>query len=89
MKVNLATPSGTVSVTIEELISRFELCNLAEGKSPRTIRWYSDILFSFLRYLKRDRQSDDITSFNIDKIRGYISYMRHKNKFNEHSYTPT
>jgi len=85
----MVTIPKTTLLTIEELIKHFELCNLAGGKSPKTIMWYNDILFSFHKYLKRNRKPNDVTSFNINNVRGYILYLRQKSKFDTHPYTPT
>ncbi len=35
-----------------ELIEYYEVCNRAEGKSPKTISWYAANLKSFHNYLK-------------------------------------
>jgi hypothetical protein len=83
----VALPGTTLS-TMEELINRFELCNLAEGKSPRTITWYSEILNAYLRYIDLNQKPLDISSINVEDVRGYILYLRSRNKFDNHPYTP-
>jgi site-specific recombinase XerD len=75
-------------VIIEDLISRFELSNLADGKSQKTIWWYGDILKCLSRYLKESGQPSDIASFTIDNIRKYILHLAHRSKFDRHPYTP-
>ncbi len=40
--------------TIEEIIRRYEVSNQADGKSPRTIAWYRDMLMSFSGYMKEE-----------------------------------
>lgn len=74
--------------TLGELIGRYELSNCADGKSPKTIRWYSDILKSYLKYLKGNGYPCDLSSFNMDSVRGYILYLRRKPKFAGHPFTP-
>ena len=44
---------------IGELISRFELNNIAEGKSPKTVLWYSEMLSAFIKYLKANDLCQD------------------------------
>lgn len=73
---------------IDDLISRYELSNRADGKSPKTIRWYTEILRCFARYMKENEHCYDISSFNLDIVRHYILYLRHKPKFQNHPYTP-
>jgi len=77
-----------VAPTINELIARYEMANLADGKSPKTINWYGDILNSFLSYVKAKQACLDLSDFDIDAVRGYILYLRHKPKFQGHPYTP-
>lgn len=80
--------SKMAAVTIDDLISRYELSNRADGKSPKTIAWYSDMLRSFSGYMKAKQHSCHLSGFVIDTIRGYILYLRHKPKFQGHPYTP-
>ncbi|MFC1847168.1 tyrosine-type recombinase/integrase, partial [Chloroflexota bacterium] len=82
------TSSITVSLAIKELIGHFELCNDAEGKSSNTVRWYSEILTAYCKYLKLHQKPLDITSLNVDDVRGYILYLRHRKRFEGHPYTP-
>ena len=39
-------------VELDKLILHFAQSNKAEGKSPRTIAWYSDMLNDFARFLE-------------------------------------
>lgn len=75
------------TLTIGELVSRHELSNIAEGKSPKTITWYSDILRSFISYLKLEDRGQDMSSFTIDDVRRYVLYLQDKPKFLGHPYT--
>ena len=84
----LTSKNNKAAPTLDEFIQRYELNNCAGGKSPRTISWYNDILKSFTRYLKGERYRNDISSFNVDGVRGYILYLSHKPKFAGHPYTP-
>jgi len=76
------------SPTLTELTNHYELSNYADGKSPKTIRWYSDILKSYIKYRKENGYPYDLSSFNIDSVREYILYLRHKPKFAGHPFTP-
>lgn len=77
-----------VALTIDELIRRYVLSNEADGKSPKTIIWYRDMLTQFSTYLKTEQYSSDLFSFSIEAVRGYVLYLRHKHKFHGHPYTP-
>ena len=77
-----------VALTINEVISRYEISNQADGKSPRTIAWYTDMLMSFSGYMKVELQCHDLSDFNINTVRSYIIHLRSKPKFQGHPYTP-
>jgi len=81
------TKPGKV-LTIGELSNRYALSNQADGKSHRTIAWYSDILRLFSEYMKAEHQSRDLRSFTLNTVRDYIIYLRHRPKFQGHPYTP-
>jgi site-specific recombinase XerD len=72
--------------TLSELISRYELSNVSDGKSPKTVTWYSEILHSFGKYLDARRQTQNLSSFTIENLRGYILYLRQKPKYEGHPY---
>jgi len=79
---------ATVSFDLRELIARYQISNQAEGKSPRTIVWYTEMLISFSAYIKAELQCHDLSAFNIDTVRSYIIHLRNKPKFQGHPYTP-
>ena len=62
-------------LTIDQLIKLYEVSNQAEGKSLRTITWYSDILGLFLVYLRDKLGQDDLSIFTRDIVRAYILYL--------------
>ena len=76
------------ALTIDELMSRYELSNRAAGKSEKTIGWYNEILILFSRYLKENRFADDLSSINTDMAKRYILFLRNKPKFKGHPFTP-
>ena len=74
---------------LPELIDYYELCNRAEGKSPRTIDWYSSNLKRFHIYLKSRHLPDSIGKLDIKLLREYTLYLLKRNKYEHHPYTPT
>lgn len=89
MKVGVKSKKiSTSSLGLRELIAWYQISNQAEGKSPRTIDWYTEMLMAFLRYMKVELQCYDLSAFNIDTVRNYIIYLRNKPKFQGHPYTP-
>ena len=76
------------ALTIGELISRYKLSNIADGKSPRTVKWYDEILGSFYTWIRTNLYHDRISALDINSARNYILYLRDKPKFRGHPYTP-
>ena len=54
MRVATKDKRTRASPTINDRITRFEMSNLADGKSESTITWYGDMLKLFTRYLKEN-----------------------------------
>jgi site-specific recombinase XerD len=53
---------------LSELIAYYEVCNKAEGKSQRTINWYSDNLHQFRAYVLNRHYSENINSIDTKLI---------------------
>ena len=73
-------------LTIDELVARYTVSNQADGKSPKTIAWYADILTQFLRYLKANGYQCTLSTFNIDITRGYILFLQRRPRFQGHPF---
>jgi len=71
-----------------ELIEYYEVCNRAEGKSPKTISWYSANLKSFRNYLKNRHVSDSLDNIDTKLLREYVLYLLKKKRYENHPYTP-
>ena len=73
---------------LSECIDYYEVCNRAEGKSPRTISWYSANLRRFRNYLKSRHLPDSIDNIDTKLLREYVIYLLKRNRFDGHPYTP-
>ncbi len=73
---------------LSECIDYYEVCNRAEGKSPKTISWYSANLRRFRNYLKSRHLPDSLDNIDTKLIREYVIYLLKKNRFDGHPYTP-
>ncbi len=71
-----------------ELIEYYEVCNRAEGKSPKTISWYSANLKSFRNYLKKRHLPDSLDNIDTKLLREYVLYLMKRTRYNGHPYTP-
>jgi hypothetical protein len=43
----VAVTNEIKALTIDELVSRYAISNNADGKSPRTVKWYTELMASF------------------------------------------
>lgn len=66
-------PPGT---SLRSLVSGFVLTKQTEGKSPRTVEFYSENLRRFLWYAQQAEWSDDVrlvTEWQISEFLGYVA----------------
>ena len=73
---------------LSELIEYYEVCNRAEGKSPKTISWYSANLKSFRNYLHNRHLPDSLDNIDTKLLREYVLYLMKRTRYNGHPYTP-
>jgi len=74
--------------TLSELIDYYEVCNRAEGKSYRTIEWYSANLKRFRSYLKSRHLSESLDNIDKKLLREYVLYLLKRNRFENHPFIP-
>jgi len=73
---------------LSECVDYYEVCNRAEGKSPKTISWYSANLRRFRNYLKSRHLPDSLDKIDTKLLREYVLYLLKQNRFHDHPYTP-
>ncbi|MFC1871410.1 tyrosine-type recombinase/integrase [Chloroflexota bacterium] len=73
---------------LSELIEYYEVCNRAEGKSPKTISWYSANLKSFRNYVKSRHLPDSLDTIDTKLLREYVLYLMKRTRYDGHPYTP-
>jgi site-specific recombinase XerD len=69
---------------LEKLAKHFETYNRSEGKSPKTVIWYSRILMYLGDYLKAQGLPDDLDHLKVDVVREFILYLQTKKKWDGH-----
>jgi site-specific recombinase XerD len=55
-----------------KLISHFAQSNKAEGKSPKTVSWYSEMLFDFVSFLRSTDRRAILAELNAPTVREFI-----------------
>jgi integrase/recombinase XerD len=76
------------SPDIYELINSYELAKRAEGKSPKTVKSYHELLFTFCRYIEENVGYATLSHFTINTFREYVIHLRSRLKFQGHPHIP-
>ncbi|GAI33387.1 unnamed protein product, partial [marine sediment metagenome] len=77
------------SIPLERLIMHYEVYNRSEGKSPRTVSWYTDNLTSFARFLQNGSSPVTLVEAGIEEAREFILYLQKKRKWDDSVTIPT
>jgi site-specific recombinase XerD len=80
--------SSEKTYSLSQCIDYYELCNKSEGKSPKTVGWYTDNLHRFCRYMDHRHLPDSIDIVDIKLLREYVLDLMKKTRFSDHPYTP-
>ena len=57
---------------LKKLVNHFGQSNKAEGKSPKTIAWYGEMLHDFTRHLERTSRKVTLANLDIVSVREFI-----------------
>jgi len=71
------------------LMQHFEVNNRTEGKSPRTVDWYNEVLGLFVRWLGEGGSSTAIGDIDENKVRRFILHIQEKPGMKGHTSTHT
>jgi integrase/recombinase XerC/integrase/recombinase XerD len=66
------------NIELRQLIQHFEVFNRSEGKSPRTVKWYSDVLNLLLRWLESETRPTRLEDIGENEIRAFILHLQDK-----------
>ncbi len=59
---------------LSNLIVHFAQSNKVEGKSPKTVSWYSEMLTSFAKHLEAIEIQPTLAELDITNVREFIIY---------------
>ncbi|MFO7772789.1 MAG: tyrosine-type recombinase/integrase [Dehalococcoidia bacterium] len=65
-------------IGLDQLIQHFEIFNRSEGKSPKTVKWYSDVLNLFLHWLESEGMSTEIGAVGEVEVRSFVLHLRER-----------
>lgn len=60
------------NLDLGKLISHFAQSNKAEGKSPKTVSWYTEMLSDFARFQREVGATGILSEFNLPNVRDFI-----------------
>jgi len=66
------------SIDLTILIQHFDMHNRTEGKSPRTVGWYNEILGMFLRWRQSEGLPTDLGSIGETEVRQFVRHLQSK-----------
>lgn len=63
---------------LTKLISHFAQSNKAEGKSPKTVSWYTDMLIDFVRFLRAKDIEAVLANFGAVTVRDFVIHEQER-----------
>jgi len=66
------TEAQMADLELSKLVSHYAHSNRAEGKSPRTIEWYSQILGEYLSFLNAQDGNATLSKLDLDSVREFV-----------------
>jgi integrase/recombinase XerC/integrase/recombinase XerD len=73
-------------ILLDRLVQHFEAFNRSEGKSPRTVEWYSRVLGYFGQYLRARDLPDRLGDLDIMVVREFVLYLQTRQKWQGHPF---
>lgn len=65
-------------IDLGQAVQHFDTYNRSEGKSPRTVEWYNDVLDLFQQWLRSEGLSTKLGSLGELEVRRFILYLRQR-----------
>ena len=59
-------------INLGRLLLHFSQCNRAEGKSPKTISWYGEMIGVFIDFLKNSNKAPILAEFSLENTRDFV-----------------
>jgi len=66
------------NIELRQLIQHFEVFNRSEGKSPKTVKWYSDVLNLFLNWIESENRPTRLAEIGENEVRAFILHLQDK-----------
>ena len=66
------------NLDITTLVNHFEVHNRTEGKSPRTVGWYNEVLGLFLDWLTKNGLSAELDQIGEHAVRSFVLHLQQR-----------
>ena len=77
-----------MEITLPTLIDLFLTTKQTEGRSPKTISWYREMLTRFARYVG-DESEAKLHDIGLDDARAFVAYLQQRTtRYQDHPYKP-
>ncbi len=74
------------NIPLERLAQHYEAHNRSDGKSPRTVEWYSRVIGYFAEYLRSEGYAAQLGDVDIGVVREFILYLQSKTRWSNNPY---
>ena len=64
------------NMELSVLIQHYEVHNRTEGKSPRTVQWYDQVLVMLKEWLQSQNMSTNLKAIGEMEVRHFILYVQ-------------
>ncbi|HEY92623.1 MAG TPA: hypothetical protein G4O17_02625 [Dehalococcoidia bacterium] len=65
-----------INYSLARLIESYAFCLSTEGKSTKTIKWYTTNLKRFAQFLSNNQLPDSVTEITKEEARQFISHLQ-------------
>lgn len=72
------TEINMANLDLNKLISHFAQSNKAEGKSPKTVSWYTEMLSDFVKFQRSIGATCILSEFNLPNVRDFIIHEQNR-----------
>jgi len=72
------TEISMANLDLNTLISHFAQSNKAEGKSPKTVSWYTEMLADFAKFQRSVGATGILSEFNLPNVRDFIVHEQNR-----------
>jgi len=66
------------NIELKDLVNYYETFNRSEGKSPKTVKWYREVLDRFVGWLELQEKPTKLGSIDQMDVREFILWLREK-----------